>query len=90
VSNKVSKQIGRISGWFPNRAFGFIHENQNGKLVKYFLHVSNILSGAPQDGAEVRFNVGQNAKGWVALDVEIVNPSVASAIQALVGQGGGQ
>jgi cold shock CspA family protein len=74
ASNKVSKHTGRINGWFEGRGFGFIHENQDGRLVKLFLHVSNILSGAPRDGAEVLFNVGNNTKGLMALDVEIAAP----------------
>jgi cold shock CspA family protein len=69
----MSKHIGRINGWFEGRGFGFIHQNQDGRLVKLFLHVSNILSGVPRDGAEVLFNVGNNTKGLMALDVEIMS-----------------
>jgi cold shock CspA family protein len=69
----VSKHTGRINGWFQDRGFGFIHQNQDGRLVKLFLHVSNILSGVPRDGAEVLFNIVNNTKGLMALDVEIIS-----------------
>lgn len=94
----MSKHTGHINGWFESRGFGFIHENQDGKLVKLFLHVSNILSGVPRNGAEVRFNVGSNCKGLMALDVEIApaprtQPVITpefDALEVLAGKGGAQ
>ena len=81
----MSKKIGRVSGWFVGRGFGFVHENQDGRLVKYFLHISNVLSGIPQDGASVKFNAGTNAKGLMALDVEVADPAALGALNTLAG-----
>jgi len=69
----VNKRTGVIAVYFEERAFGFVNENQNGRLFKLFLHVSNILSGTPRTGATVLFNEGSNQKGAMAIDVEVLD-----------------
>jgi len=66
-----NKKTGVLNAWFPDRAFGFVHENVNGTLQVYFFHISALLSGVPATGAKVKFNVGKNQKGLTATDVEV-------------------
>lgn len=66
-----TKHEGFINVWFPERAFGFIHENENGTLKVYFFHISSLLSGIPVKGATARFDVGENKKGPAAKNVEV-------------------
>jgi hypothetical protein len=66
-----TKRTGWIAIWFEEKRYGFVHENRDGTMFKAFLHISNILSGVPVTGAVVLFNEGTNAKGALALDVEV-------------------
>jgi cold shock CspA family protein len=75
------KHKGFIDIWFAKpKSFGFIHENVAGERKKYFFHFTSIISGVPQSGAPVRFNVGRNAKGQTAIDVEIVVDNLADLL----------
>jgi cold shock CspA family protein len=80
------KRSGFIEVWFDKKKFGFIKEKRNdGSFATYFLHHSNIISGTPRTGVRVQFNDGQNSKGMLALDVEILNgtntlPSAANVL----------
>jgi cold shock CspA family protein len=84
-----TKTAGRISVWFELKNYGFIAENRDGKLVKWFLHVANVLEGVPVTGAKVLFNQGSNDRGLLALDVEVLTDSPAMTVaDALAGKTG--
>ena len=68
---KVGKIVGHVNRWFDEKNFGFIHENRNGIGFSYFFHRKHLIEGTPATGATARFNVVQEAKGAVAIDVEI-------------------
>jgi hypothetical protein len=85
-----TKTAGRISVWFELNNYGFITENRYGKLVRWFLHISNVLEGTPVTSAKVLFNQGSNDRGLLALDVEVLpvipDKTMAAASAALSGQ----
>jgi hypothetical protein len=66
------KIIARINAYFPERNYGFLHENKNGVLVKHFLHLNNVVSGVPKTGSMARFDSVIGEKGSIAVDVEIL------------------
>lgn len=76
----------------PDRAFGYIH-NWGGSWgvihspgrKKYYLHISKIISGQPEDGARVEFNIGQARSAAdlpTALEVEIVAPPATGEVRS--------
>jgi hypothetical protein len=48
---------GRIAAWFPLKAFGFIHSTEDGTLLRYFFHISGIVSGVPKIGNYATFDI---------------------------------
>jgi cold shock CspA family protein len=68
---KVMKRTGILNVWFPDRNFGFIHEDNGTEIVSHFLHVSNIFSGNPITGATVEFQTVTTAKGTLAVKAEV-------------------
>lgn len=75
---------GTLVTWFETRGFGFVHENRDGKLVSYFLHISKVLGGNPRVGATVRFNPDQTLKGPIALDAEILSSDATDVLAGRV------
>ena len=65
------KVVGYVSNWFDAKNFGFIHENKNGQLVSYFFHRKHLIEGIPAPNKVARFNIQEEPKGPVAIDVEI-------------------
>jgi len=62
-----------IAVYHVERGFGFIHETQaDGRLVRYFFHVSWVASGEPRTGLKAQFIPEQNDKGFVAKDVKVI------------------
>jgi cold shock CspA family protein len=70
---KMKKVEGTINAWFAERGYGFILANPEGTYVKYFLHVSGVISGKPETGAKVRFLATECSKGPLALNAEILS-----------------
>ena len=68
----MMKIIARINAYFPERNYGFLHENKNGVLVKHFLHLNNVVSGVPKTGLMARFDSVIGEKGSIAVNVEIM------------------
>ena len=69
---KTQKQTGVINAWFKNRGFGFVQQVVNGGDIRsYFLHVTQIKSGVPVEGAQCSFYISVNDRGLIAVDVEI-------------------
>ena len=68
----ATKSVGVLNVWFEDRGFGFIHQDQNGELVRHFLHISNVRSGTPVTGATVRFLPVAGKKGLFALHAEVL------------------
>jgi hypothetical protein len=66
------KMLARINAYFPDRNYGFLHQNKDGVVVKHFLHLNNVVSGVPQTGLMARFDSVIGEKGSVAVNVEIV------------------
>jgi cold shock CspA family protein len=79
VESMKDKVTGVVNKFFPERGYGFIHRNYEGRLHKFFFHVSNVMTGTPQDGASARFNFSANEKGKYATDVEIDDVPVVAA-----------
>jgi cold shock CspA family protein len=65
------KLNGFVNIFFPEKHFGFIHRSYEGKLYKYFFHISEIMSGIPVTGAAAKFNSAHGEKGMYATDIEI-------------------
>ena len=68
----MMKILARINAYFPERNYGFLHENKDGVVVKHFLHLSNVVFGVPKTGAMARFDSVIGEKGSVAVNVEII------------------
>lgn len=68
-----AKITGRISVYFIDRGFGFIHVHENGRLFQYFLHIKNVTSGEPAKDKQVRFISDQSKKGLQALEIEVLD-----------------
>lgn len=78
------KKVGVIRSWHESRGFGIVRVGPPTSLEKYFLHVSQILSGTaiPLPGMAVRFHVcttlpkpGQLPQATEAdIDVNSVSP----------------
>jgi cold shock CspA family protein len=64
-------RTGVLNVWFPDRNYGFIHEQTNGEIVSHFLHASNVTSGTPRTGAKVVFQRVQGTKGTLAVNAEV-------------------
>jgi cold shock CspA family protein len=80
---KDKKQVGRLNYWNEIRGFGFVHQNQDGVIVRYFLHVSQIMYGSPIRGSIVYFNVAESPKGLEAQNAEI-EPITDTTVNAVV------
>ena len=68
--NNSNRHRGRLRQWQANRGFGFIYS----KGERYFLHVSQIVSGTPELGRICVFDIGTPptpADRVPALNVEI-------------------
>jgi cold shock CspA family protein len=68
------KEQGKLSVWFVDRNFGFIHlKDADGKIVSHFLHLANVVSGREnlKTGAVVSFQRVETKKGWLAVDAEV-------------------
>ena len=68
------KLEGVLSTWIAGRGFGFIVVVANNQPVKFYLHISKVVSGIPQVGSRVRFNVLAIREGNLpsAIDAEIL------------------
>ena len=66
---------GTVNAYFASKGYGFINEVRNGKIIRYFLHVSQIISGVPQVGAKAKFDFVQTLKGLQAVNVTIEDPA---------------
>jgi cold shock CspA family protein len=65
-----NRRRGRLRQWHPDRGFGFIYSQGE----RFFLHVSQIISGVPEIGRICVFDIGippTAADRAPALDVEI-------------------
>jgi len=60
----------QCNSFFPEKGYGFLIEIRNGKIIRYFFHVTNILSGQPRVGAKAKFDFIQTTKGLAAIYVE--------------------
>jgi hypothetical protein len=67
------KITGVLNVWFPERNYGFLHEQRDGLLVSHFLHAANIVSGKPRSGAMVTFQSVMSTKGSLAMNAEILD-----------------
>jgi cold shock CspA family protein len=67
------RMSGILNVWFPEKRYGFIHQDQNGEVLRHFLHEENIKSGTPKSGATVKFKSVGTRKGYLAVDAEIVD-----------------
>ena len=68
----VMKIVARINAYFPDRNYGFLHQNNDGVVVKHFLHLNNVVSGVPKTGLMARFDSVIGEKGSIAVNVEIL------------------
>jgi cold shock CspA family protein len=68
----MMKIIARINAYFPDRNYGFLHQNKDGMVVKHFLHLNNVVSGLPKTGLMARFDSVMGEKGSIAMNVEIL------------------
>jgi cold shock CspA family protein len=75
------KLTGFVNIFFTEKHFGFIHRSFEGKLYRYFFHLSQVMSGTPQTGAVARFNSAEGTKGLYATDVELT-PGVEVSVGA--------
>jgi len=66
------KIVARINAYFPDRNYGFLHQNTNSGVVKHFLHLNNVVSGVPKTGLMARFDSVIGEKGSIAVNVEIL------------------
>lgn len=62
---------GTVNIYFPGKGYGFINEVRDGKIIRYFFHVSQIISGTPKIGAPVKFDFISTLKGLQAINVTI-------------------
>jgi len=69
-----TKLEGVLSTWIAGRGFGFIVVTENNLPIKFYLHISRVLTGTPEIGSTVRFNVLPIREGNLpsAVDAEIV------------------
>jgi cold shock CspA family protein len=65
------KLLGRIDKYFPEKGYGWLHTEENGKVVKRFFHVTAVMSGTPVVGAAVSFHPKTSEKGYSAVEVEV-------------------
>ena len=68
----MMKLIARINAYFPDRNYGFLHQSNDGVVVKHFLHLNNVVSGVPKTGLMARFDSVIGEKGRIAVNVEIL------------------
>ncbi len=68
----IMKIVARINAYFPDRGYGFLHQNKDGVLVKHFLHLNNVVSGVPKTGLMARFDSVLGEKGSIAVNAEIL------------------
>lgn len=70
-----TKRKGQLCTWLGQRGFGFIavRESEDREQQKYFLHLSQIVSGKPVVGATCHFLVSPDKEGKLpsAIEVEI-------------------
>jgi cold shock CspA family protein len=66
------ERVEKLNVWFPEKHYGFLHQERDGELVRIFLHEKNIMSGVPRTGARVRFKVVMTSKGLMAIDATII------------------
>jgi cold shock CspA family protein len=45
---------GIVATWLENKGYGFVQSNGS----EIFLHISNVIEGIPQLGAEIEFEIG--------------------------------
>jgi cold shock CspA family protein len=63
---------GTINAFFSTRGFGFANVPTNGKLISYFIHINDVVSGVPQIGAEILFTPVVGKKGPAAKEVQVI------------------
>ena len=64
-------RTGTLNVWFPDRNYGFVHEEIGAEILAHFLHASNIVSGTPRTGATVVYQVVKGTKGTIAVKAEV-------------------
>jgi cold shock CspA family protein len=69
--------VGTMTTWFAAKGFGFALAEVPGGFVKYFIHVSNVVSGVPEQGRKVRFVPTMAGKGPLALHVQVITEAEA-------------
>ncbi len=67
------KVTGNLNVWFPDRNFGFVHQDTGDVILSHFLHAANIKSGTPKTGATVLFKSVVTRRGYLAVDAEILD-----------------
>lgn len=77
---------GRIEHYNPHRGFGFVMGESSS--TKIFFHVSQVVSGVPAVGREAIFEMGKTSKGLVAIQVQVLMPSVVAGFTAAAENGG--
>lgn len=71
------KTFGIIRVWNDPRGFGFVRSVDSlGIVTHYFLHIAQIISGEPEVGAGVHFDIGERKAG--------AYPPALSAVVGLV------
>jgi cold shock CspA family protein len=82
---------GRI-GFYKETGYGFIYENlpEGQKLVSWFFHI-RACSFEPKVGLQVQFRIAPGPRGPMAVEVEIVTPSIVDVLnRAKLTNGGAQ
>jgi cold shock CspA family protein len=87
----VERLNGVVAVWLAARGFGFIVVERNvGRCVevtKYFFHLSHITKNADRvavgEKASFAVNPIREGKNLSAIDVEILDPAIASPIEGV-------
>lgn len=84
------KIVGKIVFVNEARGFSFIRRVQSDVFEKYFLHVSDIMSGTPRVDAAVRFHVRETPKGPSAVNAEVLDDVAVNGFDLSIVLGGGR
>ena len=73
-----TKRIGCITQYFPERGFGWLTEESEGRKQSHFVHITS-CSFVPEVGQVVTFTIGAGRKGPAAHGVELFQPKTEGA-----------